>query len=617
MIMLRRLLLAPALCLALAGQAAAELEVKVTIEGLSNKLRKELRPVSSLARDPDSFSALAPVRRAANSDADALLAALQSKGFYAARIEPEVRREEDNVLVTFTIETGTKFDITGYELTYADEQKVERPESLYAMGIEPDGSPTGESLLAIENQILEWFWNEGYLGAEIARRAVLSDFSEASGRATYEVRTGAKATYANIEVTGAERTDVEYIRQYRTFERGDLAERSEIDRYRERLVETALFSEVEVTPQLPAEDGTTDILVRVTERKPRTIGGGVSYATDIGPTATVFWENRNALKRGETLRAEILASQPIQQGSASFRKDRPRLPGFYNLQAILRNEDTDAFEAQTAQVGGSIGKFWLNDDLTTEGGILLQHSDIRELECFGPNGARIFPDDDESCVEDLGGTVETSTRIFQAVSFPLTVLWDNQEEPLDPQDGFRARFTVQPFVGTVNFNRLETSYTDRIFWGEDDGGTLAGRIRVGAIYGASRAEIPATERYFAGGGGSIRGYAFQEASPIDNTTGEILGGASLAEISVELRQHVTEAIELAVFSDIGGAFESNSPDFGNVLVGAGIGVRYHTPIGPIRLDIAFPLDKRDEPVEGGPFEGDAPVQVLIGLGQPF
>jgi translocation and assembly module TamA len=617
MIKYRRLLLCSALCLALAGRAAAELKVEVTIEGLSDKMRKELRPVSSLARDPDSFSALAPVRRAANTDADALLAALQSKGYYAARIEPQVQREEDTVLVTFAVETGARFDIIGYELSYADEQAAARPDSLYAMGIEPDGSPTGESLLAIENQILEWLWNEGYLGAEITRREVLSDFSEGTGRASYEVRTGAKATYAKIEVNGAERTDEEYIRQYRTFKRGEIAQRSEIDRYRERLVETALFSEVEVLPQLPAEDGTTDILVRVTERKPRTLGGGVSYATDIGPTATVFWENRNALRRGETLRAEIIASQPIQQGSASFRKDRPRLPGFYNLQAVLRNEDTDAFQAQTAQVGGSIGKFWLNDDLTTEGGILLQHSDISELQCFGPNGARVFPDRDESCVDDLGGTVESSTRIFQAVSLPLTVLWDNQEEPLDPQDGFRARFTVQPYFGTENFSRFETSYTDRVFWGEEDGGTLAGRIRLGAIYGVERGRIPATERYFAGGGGSIRGYAFQEASPIDNTTGEILGGASLAEISIELRQHVTESIELAVFSDIGGAFEANTPDFGNVLVGAGIGVRYHTPIGPIRLDVAVPLDKRSEPVEGGPFGGDAPFQVLIGLGQPF
>jgi translocation and assembly module TamA len=616
MIELRCLLAGGLTAAALLAPAAAELNVKVELEGLSRKLTKELRPVSSLARESEGYSALAPIRRAANADAEALLAALQSKGYYAARVTPDLFRSDNTVNVTFTVEPGGRFEITGYDLSYSDEQQVDRPDTLPEMGIETDGSPTGESLVRIENEILEWFWNEGYLGAEVQQRQALSDFSEETARAQFTVRTGAKATYGEVRVQGAERTDEEYIRQYRTFETGEIAERTEIDRYRERLVETGLFSEVEVQPQLPAEDGTTDILVRIEERRPRTLGGGLSFATDIGPTASVFWENRNLLGRGETLRASILGSEPIQEGAASFRKERPRLPGYYTLQAVLRNEDTDAFNAQTAQVGGSIAKIWLQDNLTTEGGILLQYSDIRERRCIAPGGGFIELEDDQLC-EDQGGETRFRDENFQAVSFPLTVLWDSQEAPLDPQDGFRARFTVQPFIGTVNFNRFETTYTDRVFWGENDGGTLAGRIRLGAIYGADRADIPATERYFAGGGGSLRGYAFQEASPIDPNTSEILGGASLAEFSIELRQHVTESIELAIFSDIGGAFEANTPSFDNVLVGAGLGVRYHTPIGPLRLDVAVPVDRRRIVGANGNVFEDEPFQVLIGLGQPF
>ncbi|MEE4210628.1 MAG: BamA/TamA family outer membrane protein, partial [Parvularcula sp.] len=254
-------------------------------------------------------------------------------------------------------------------------------------------------------------------------------------------------------------------------------------------------------------------------------------------------------------------------------------------------------------------KLWLNDNLTTEGGITYQYSDIRNREA-------------EEAEVPREAVIENTT--FQAVSFPISVIWNNQTSVLDPQEGWFGAFSVVPFVGSTNFTRIEIGASDRVFWGEDDGGTLAGRFRLGAIYGAERSDVPAPERFFAGGGGSLRGYAFQEASPIDRVSGDILGGASIAEFNIELRQHVTENIELAAFTDVGGAFTSNNPDFENVLVGAGIGVRYHTPIGPIRVDVAVPLERReffiDDPeAEDGRrriFQDDA-FQFYIAIGQPF
>ncbi|GGY41017.1 autotransporter assembly complex protein TamA [Parvularcula lutaonensis] len=628
MILYRLTLLALVFVLAsaLPGAASAQgLEVKVTIEGLEKALQKELRPLSSLARKPESFSALAPIRRAANADAEALRAALQSKGYYAALVEPTVDREGSVVNVTFRIEPGKRFRITGYEIDYLDEQPAERIETLEEAGISPDGSPTGEALQEIEARLLDHYWDAGFLGAEIRHREVLSDFSEGTGVARFRVRTGPKASYGEIRVEGLERTDPDFIRQFRTFETGETAQRSELDTFRERLIETSLFNEVDVQPQLPAEDGTTDILVRLRERPHRTLGGGVSYATDVGPGANAFWENRNLLRRGETLRAEIIASAPVQEGSLSFRKRRPRLPGYYTFATVLRNEDTDAFNAQTVEVGGALAKLWMDRNLTTEGGVRLQYSDITEKDCILPSGVPIDVGEEQTC-EGRGGTRRGRQRTFQAVSVPMSVLWNSQKEPLDPQDGWAAGLVVTPFFGTVDFQRITLSYTDRVFWGRRDGGTLAGRMKIGAIYGAGRGSIPATERFYAGGGGSLRGFAFQEASPIDRLTGEILGGASLGEFNIELRQHVTEAIELAVFSDIGGAFEDNTPSFDQVLVGAGVGVRYHTAIGPVRVDVAVPVNRRrftiadtirDENTDPDVVFEDSAFEIYIGLGQPF
>ncbi|NNU14947.1 BamA/TamA family outer membrane protein [Parvularcula sp. ZS-1/3] len=626
MTFVRYLLLALVAALFLPAYAAAQgLEVKVTLQGLSKEQTKELRPVSSLARKPQKYTALAPVRRAANSDAQALLQALQSKGFYAATVQPEVDRDGTTVNVRFDIEPGQLFQVTRYVIDYRDEQAEGRPQTLGDAGIATSGSPTGANLHKIEAKLLEHLWNSGYLSAEIRKREVRSDFSQGTATAYFAVRSGPKARYGEVRVVGADRTEPDYVRQYRPFEDGEIAKREDLDEYRERLVETSLFNEVEVTPQLPEEAGTTDVLVRVSERKHRTLGGGVSFATDIGPSVNAYWENRNFLKRGETLRASILSSAPLQEGTASFRKDRPRLPGFYLFSAVLRNEDTEAFNAQTVQIGGSLAKQWFKRNLTTQGGIALQYSDIAEDQCILQSGVIFDPDEETSC-EDLMGTFRSRTETFQAVSFPMSVVWNNQKEPLDPQGGFIARALVTPYVGTEDFQRIELAYVDRIFWGARDGGTLAGRVRLGSLQGADRAAIPATERFYAGGGGSLRGYGFQEASPIDPFTGDNLGGASIAEFNVELRQHVSEALELAIFSDFGGAFEDNLPSFDNMLYAAGLGIRYHTPIGPIRVDAAFPLDRRevfipdtirDENLDPDLEFEDSRFEIYIGLGQPF
>jgi len=601
---------------------AQNLKAEVTIEGLGKTLTKELRSVSSIARKPTRYSALAPLRRAAEADAAALVQALQSKGFYAATVTSDVQREGNKATVLFTVDRGEPFKVVSQTILYTDDQDRPRPVTLKDLGLNPLNEPTGAAIKQKQQDILLKLWARGYLGAAGQAHEVKANFKEHTAEVIFRVRSGAEAFYGSIEVQGLERTDPDYVRMFRTFEQGQLANRTEIDEYRERLAETGLFSEIDIQPQLPDGEGQTTILARLSERKHRTLGGGLAFATDVGPTANAFWENRNFLKRGETLRAALAVSAPIQEGTLSFQKARPRLPGRYGFDVILRNEDTEAYNAQTVSLGGGMAKLWADRRLTTEAGLRYQYSAITERECF-LNGGVVDLDGSTTC-DDVGGNLTSDESLFRAVSTPLTITWDSQDQPLDPQDGLLASLNVTPFFGTVDFTRIQTSYVDRVFWGPQDGGTLAGRIHVGAIYGADRADIPATERFFAGGGGSIRGYAFQEASPIDPATADILGGASVVELNLEVRQHVTDAIELAVFADAGGAFEANTPDFDNVLLGAGIGIRYHTPIGPLRVDVAVPLEKRNVVAtqlnaEGQPLNSfdDEAFHFYIALGQPF
>jgi translocation and assembly module TamA len=142
----------------------------------------------------------------------------------------------------------------------------------------------------------------------------------------------------------------------------------------------------------------------------------------------------------------------------------------------------------------------------------------------------------------------------------------------------------------------------------EDRVVLAAKLSAGMLVGAGDLEaIPATRRFFAGGGGSVRGYAYQEISPLD-ASGDATGGRAYALGSFEARVNVTETIGIVPFLDIGSVTAANYPDFSDIRMGAGIGLRYLTPFGPLRLDVAMPLD---------PYDGGSKYGIYAGIGQSF
>ena len=645
---------------ALIAVALDPLNVTVELDGVSRELRRELREVSSIYRaEEDAFTSLASLRRAADADAEALRAALTSLGYYAGSVEPQVVRAEGAATVTFTIDPGPLFEVTAYEIVYDAFPRAEdvapgaqvappagdRPRTLREAGLRPNGSPRGEDIQKLEAGLLDKLWSLGYPAAESLGRRVEANFETGQATAVFPVRTGPLSRYSSVQVEirppedgteGDVRTDPQFVRQLRPFEDGDIYRRSEIEEYREALADTGLFREISVQPAPPGYDGSTEVRVTVTERRPRTVRIGTSFATDIGPGVTASWENRNTFGRGENLTVTAAAAAPLQEVTVLFEKPRPRLPGSWQLGALVRNEDTDAFTAQTAQVTAALSKFWFERRLETTGGVSYQYS--------------LFQDADEEDARVPGA--ELPPESFSAASFPFAAIWNSEENELNPVDGWRGRFLVEPFLGDVSFTKTQLRGATRYGFGEDKNPLIAVRGALGAAYGADRPDIPPTERYYAGGGGSVRGYAFQEAGPLNAEqvgdevvylNGDVLpvsgefatigprGGASVAELNVEGRYLVTDSIQVAVFADTGTTFDSQTPDFsGEFFTGIGAGLRYVTPIGPIRLDVAVPLERRElvatrlVETEDGTFEPqrqtvfeDDPVGVYIALGQPF
>jgi translocation and assembly module TamA len=201
---------------------------------------------------------------------------------------------------------------------------------------------------------------------------------------------------------------------------------------------------------------------------------------------------------------------------------------------------------------------------------------------------------------------------FGLVSLPTKFNWDRSDDRLDPTRGGRLWIENEPFVDVFGndlaFNKSRLEYAHYLKVLETPRVVLAGRSAVGTLFGASRADIPADLRFYAGGGGSVRGFAFQKAGELDDQNDPI-GGRSLFEASGEVRVRVTESIGLVAFVDAGAAFTSSLPDFDDELrIGAGPGIRYFSPIGPLRLDVGFPVNPRNS---------DDAFQLYISIGQAF
>ena len=403
----------------------------------------------------------------------------------------------------------------------------------------------------------------------------------AEATAVFVFQSGPKARFGDIAINGLNKTQEDYVAKLQTWETGAEYERAKIVSYRDRLSETGLFSSISVAPGAPDETGAAPIIVELEERKRRTIGAGVSWSTSEGPGGRLFFENRNIFGRGETFGIEMRGSQIEQSIDFTARKPFPELPGFAFANFGFSNETTEAFDARSIRLASGLAKQWLDDRLETRAAIAVETSKV-----------------------ETNGTEERT----YFVSAPLSVLWDSENDLLQPTKGFRASLTVTPYTGTETFTQLEYSSRYRVFFGAEDRFTLAARGSLGATVGNGLFDLPANKRFFVGGGGTVRGFGFQEAGPLD-ADNDPIGGRSYAVGATELRGKVTDKIQLVGFVDAGTVMASPLPDFNErFFVGYGAGVRYFTPIGPIRFDAAFPLNGRDS---------DRDFQIYIAIGQPF
>lgn len=576
---------------AVAQGLTERLNYTVNITGVEGELLDLMQRSSLLQelidRPPPTLGGI--VRRA-ETDQERFSRVLRSRGYYEGDVSFEVDAEREPVTVTFSAEPGEPFVLAGYEVRYVDPLDAPKTPDLAALNLEIGMRAEAARIVAAGNLLIDALHNEAWpFAREVDRQAVV-DFEHRTMSVEVLVEAGPRAGFGPVTFSGLERTKEDYVEQWVAWKPGDPFRQSDLDALQRNLAGTGLFTAVAVTraDALNAE-GDVPISVDAVPAEHRSVGGSIGYSTDRGAGGRLFWEHRNFLGRDEDLRLALSGDFLEQAASIHFTR-----PNFRELDRTLfartefKRSDTDAFQGFEGSVAA--GLEWR----------------ITERWRASVGGGLEYANLDDNLLD------ERTTAILGSI--PATIGYRNVDSELDPTSGFRVDLLLTPFFGRSNdkpvaFHATEVEVagyypvdTERRF-------VLAARTRAGSIAGADLADIPANRRFYAGGGGSIRGYEYQKVGPLD-AEGDPIGGRSKIEVGAEVRVRVWREIAVVPFITGGQVYNSVYPDFSESFQwAAGLGLRYHTVVGPLRLDAAFPINRR---------EGiDDSFQIYISLGQAF
>lgn len=536
------------------------------------------------------------LRRRADEDIGRLTDAAHSQGYWKAEVSYEVDAATDPAKVTVKVTPGPQYHVAAITVLGPDEKPLTVPlDAETPPPLKPGDPARAAAVIAQENELLAALGHTGHPFAKATDRQVVVDHAARTMEITYKLDPGPTMRFDGMAVSGLKRLDSGYVERRAQWQAGETFDNRKVNETRNALAGSGLFSTVKITPVAePAQSGQVRMNVEAIERAHRTIGAGLGYNTSEGAGARLFWENRNLFGNAEYLRLSLAAGQQQNSLTANFRH-----PDFLAIdqdliaRASIADETPIAYHRRGAEISLGLERRF-DRYLTGSAALSVEKANVVEEANVSSNTSR------------------QRTQHYALVGIPLSLKLDKSDDLLNPTRGFRAQATLVPYSSfsgpslTFASGRLAGSAYYRL--SGSDRYVLAAAAAIGSVGGASLAELPADKRLYAGGGGSVRAYGYQMAGRLDSNNNPI-GGRSSAEFSLEARIKITDTLGIVPFVDAGSVYPSSVPQpTHRVLWGPGIGLRYYTPFGPIRLDVATPAVRR---------RGDAAVQFYISLGQAF
>jgi translocation and assembly module TamA len=567
-----------------------------------------LRNASALLADEaEPASGAAGLIAKARGDYRRLLAALYGEGYYGGAVSIRIGGKEaaslapdtnlpDPVDVTIAVTAGPLFrfgDVSIVNQAPPTADPYDQVDLPVLRGFGVGEIARSAVILRAEQLALRAWQQQGYAKAKIVSRDVVADHATNMVAATITVDPGRLAAFGPVRVTGTTRMNPDFVAQQTGLAIGQEYDPDDLERAQKRLDRLEVFraARLEAAESI-GSDGLLPYELIVEELPGRRFGAGATFSTVDGLGLEGYHLWRNLFGQAERLRLDARVASiawPIDTAQfdyfvgGTFTK-----PGFYHpdvdLVASTSAERTIYPTYTETSAGGRVGLSWFfSDELTFEGGASF------EVARFD---------------DDFG------TRDFQTAGLYAGLVYDGRDSSVDPTEGWYASANVEPFFDLLGGNpggRLVVEGRTYFGFGENDPFVLAGRLKAGAVVGPALIDIPPDKLFFAGGGGSVRGYAFKSIG-VDDGMGNVTGGRYLLEGSLEARAKVTEDIGLVGFLDGGYVAADTFPGLEDLRLGAGLGIRYYTGLGPLRLDVAVPLNRK---------AGDPDYAIYAGIGQAF
>ncbi|OXT00687.1 hypothetical protein B7H23_11380 [Notoacmeibacter marinus] len=570
------------------------------------ELEDVARNVSSLWKGRDEpANGVSGLIVTARGDYKSILGAFYNRGYYGPVIRITIDGREVSDLppdaslsnpaqVLVSVESGPVFNFSRAEI----RNQAPPPQSRRDEVDDPadEGFASGEVAKAgVIKQAgalaVEAWRQQGYAKAEVVDRVLTADHATQTFDATIDVDPGRFAVYGETSVRGVRDIDPEWLAFMVGLPRGQEFDPDDLDRATERLGRLDVFKSYSIREgDEIGPGGLLPITAIVKEKPKRRIGFGTTYSTTNGFGASAYWVHRNLWGRAERLRLDA----SVEGIDGTEYRDFDYLLGAEFTKPGILTPDTNFNAALKAQ--RQVNDSYAINEVEASAGITQIVTEDLELS-FGFTGSLAQTEDDVF-----------GEREFATIGAYIRAVFDTRDDPADATEGFYVDGRIAPYQEFLYGNTFVRGVLDaRTYFGlADDRVVLAGRVKLGTVLDPPIEETSPDLLFFAGGGGSVRGYDYQSIG-VETASGTI-GGRSLAEASGEVRLRVTDAIGLVAFADIASVTAESYPKFQDYQIGAGAGLRYRTPIGPIRLDFAVPINKR---------EGDPNFAIYAGIGQAF
>lgn len=584
------------------GGSEADSPVSLTVrvpgdEGLESEIRNSSLISGALSEDRTTGQ---DVLAAARADYARILGVMYDKGYYSTQITitldgveaaeiapldaPDVVR---NVVVT--VETGAEFRFSRAAIAPV------APGTDLPAGYR-QGEPAGSGVITQAANSAVTGWREvSHAKAEVVSEQITANHPQSTVDSQIGINPGPAVRFGTLNMRGYERLSPRRLHKIAGLPEGERFDPEEVEDVRKRLRRSGIFSAITLEEAETLGPGNTmDINLTVVEQKLRRLGAGFEISTTDGAMVSAYWMHRNLLGGGERLRIDgrikdIGSDTSGRDEELTLRIERPATvtpdTTAYVETGLKRMREED-YKADTGLIGLGFNQIF-SDRLTTDIAIQYQFS-------------RVY--------DDLGETD------FKVLALPMNVMWDRRDDTNDAKSGYYLTGGATPFKGfdgTDSGVRILGEARGYYSLGEDDQFTFAGRARIGSVLGAEIRNTPRDYLFYSGGGGTVRGQPYQSLGvrEITGPNGTIkTGGVSVANLNAELRWQVREKIGVVAFADWGQVWtESSWGGESGSHAGAGVGIRYRTPIGPLRFDVAGP-------VSGDTGEG---AQLYLGLGQAF